>query len=416
MRLQPLVLIGSAVLAAIVGLASCAQSEVIVARDLRDEAPPLGTAFTPPAAPDSGDAQTLPAPLEPLCIATECPFPYTTCPTTQFGTSYFKCQVNLLTDNDNCGACGHSCQDFALFGTGTRCMDGECVASCNDPARRNCNGIPDDGCEVDVRKDPRNCGSCGNVCAAGVRCIDGHCGCPANMLECDGACIDPSSNVKHCGSCGNECELPADAGELPPEFHMEAVCRNGACGQIDCVRKLGEWWTDCNNDRQSDGCEVNLALPDANHCGACGNVCAPGEPCVQIDGSSSPPKFECGCKPNETKCGADMGQGPDFFLGCANLLTDINNCGACGYKCPDVFATGAHRLRTCNQGLCQSACEPGWGDCNGILLDGCETNLNVNPGHCGTCGNRCDVGAGQPCIDGRCLTEACADDAGVVTK
>jgi hypothetical protein len=43
-------------------------------------------------------------------------------------------------------------------------------------------------------------------------------------------------------------------------------------------------------------------------------------------------------------------------------------------------------------GVCQAdctiVCNSGYGDCNGSVADGCETNLN-NPATCGTCDNDC---------------------------
>lgn len=416
-RRKPLAPLGVAALLSAIALASCAQSEAIIARDLGDAATAPTNTFTPP--PDGGDAQALPAPPAQLCVATECPAAYTTCPTTPDGISYFKCQINLLTDNDNCGECGHVCQDFPEFGTGTRCVSGVCTASCNDPERRDCNAIPDDGCEVNIRHDSQNCGGCENACGPGVRCVDGQCGCPGGMLDCAGECVDPSTDNSHCGGCGNACEAPADAADIPYEFHLVYTCQGGHCGQFTCLHNLDgarDWWTDCNNDRTSDGCEINLAVPDQNNCGACGKVCAPGQPCHVVDESTTPPSFACGCAANETKCGEELGYGPDVFTGCANLLTDVENCGACSHKCKDPYTTGPHRIHTCNQGLCESECQPGWGDCNGIPGDGCETNLTVDPAHCGACGTSCDLDAGQPCIDGRCLTEACEGDAGPVTK
>jgi hypothetical protein len=78
------------------------------------------------------------------------------------------------------------------------------------------------------------------------------------------------------------------------------------------------------------------------------------------------------------------------------LNKDPNNCGHCGHVC-----SSAHGVGSCNGGVCQIACESGYGDCNsggaldaGVPDDGCETKLNVedsggNVPNCGACGASC---------------------------
>lgn len=39
----------------------------------------------------------------------------------------------------------------------------------------DCDGNPDNGCEVDLNSDKNNCGSCGNVCAGRKVCVQGRC-------------------------------------------------------------------------------------------------------------------------------------------------------------------------------------------------------------------------------------------------
>src|SRR5689334_17995681 len=48
----------------------------------------------------------------------------------------------------------------------------------------------EEGC-VRTDRDDANCGSCGNVCAAGTHCAGSTCSCLEPMLACDGVCIDP---------------------------------------------------------------------------------------------------------------------------------------------------------------------------------------------------------------------------------
>jgi hypothetical protein len=53
-------------------------------------------------------------------------------------------------------------------------------------------------------------------------------------------------------------------------------------------------------------------------------------------------------------------------------------------------------------------CNPGFADCNGNGLDGCETDLGASAGNCGTCGHACSVPNAAPaCTNGACGVGAC---------
>lgn len=79
-------------------------------------------------------------------------------------------------------------------------------------------------------------------------------------------------------------------------------------------------------------------------------------------------------------------------------LSDPLNCGACGNACP----SGAHAAARCAGGTCALACEAGFGDCNGNALDGCETDLRTDVGHCGACKRDCRTCGGTACTAGAC--------------
>lgn len=86
------------------------------------------------------------------------------------GTGWTDCSgtcANLVTDGQNCGACGNFC------GTSMVCTAGSCVDVCASNGLLACGGT----C-VDARNDPNNCGACGTPCAGrsplGV-CANGSC-------------------------------------------------------------------------------------------------------------------------------------------------------------------------------------------------------------------------------------------------
>jgi formylglycine-generating enzyme required for sulfatase activity len=69
---------------------------------------------------------------------------------------------------------------------------------------------------------------------------------------------------------------------------------------------------------------------------------------------------------------------------CVDTDNSVLNCGGCGAQCSLSNATPQ-----CNTGLCLIACATGFGDCDGDRSNGCETGLNTNRAHCGSCGNEC---------------------------
>lgn len=82
------------------------------------------------------------------------------------------CETDIRTDPDNCGACKKRCPDLphAERGCGDVCTVWRCQLG-----YRDCNGDSQDGCEVHVVSDEKNCGHCGVTCAPGQRCQEGHC-------------------------------------------------------------------------------------------------------------------------------------------------------------------------------------------------------------------------------------------------
>lgn len=352
--------------------------------------------FTPP--PDAG---TPDAPRALACIGTVCPAPWATCATDD-GPSY-KCGVDLSRDAKHCGACGNACPSYPLLHVRSRCVSGGCELECFTPFDpwtpqdfQNCNGKVDDGCESDVLNDTKNCGTCGNACGPGVACIEGKCGCPAGRVECNGMCVDTRNDDANCGACGNPCD-PDDGTCKPRPPNARYGCRNGQCRALKC----NDRGADCNGDLAAnacngDGCEVQDLGSDPNNCGACGNKCKAGESCVD-EGNGPECAVPC-ARFGKSAC-------PD---GCKDLLTDVLACGSCNGACAP---SGPHQVSACSKGVCTHDCAPGWGDCNGDATDGCEVDLRVHPSHCGACGNACALTAGQPCVDGVCLMTDC--DAGV---
>jgi hypothetical protein len=88
-------------------------------------------------------------------------------------------------------------------------------------------------------------------------------------------------------------------------------------------------------------------------------------------------------------CPGPQSMGPICCMsGCSDVLTDPQNCSACGMVCP----TPPHAAGTCNNGMCGiKGCQMGYADCNKMSADGCEVSTDTDPANCGNCKMACPV-------------------------
>ena len=202
------------------------------------------------------------------------------------------------------------------------------------------------GCpQFDTTKDPQHCGSCTNVCEAGLVCSSSKCqsSCQSPTTKCTtdagAVCASLASDPDHCGQCTTACEL-ADAGGMAlgtgnpspnvpfdggydggPGWSLGSpACEAGACN-VACPSGM----TKCNDDICYD------TQNHHDHCGACSTACASGEWC----GSG-----HC-CAQGTEWCGS----------ACVDVLTDSNNCGSCGHAC-------SGGTPYCSAGTCVAGCVP----------------------------------------------------------
>lgn len=193
--------------------------------------------------------------------------------------------IDLVTDPDNCGACGAPCPAEQA------CVQGVCSDTCDVGLRceRSC---------IDPQLDPRHCGDCDVSCAPGEDCVAGECAdvcdgmcdptlkvcdngvcvCRAGLSFCNGLCVDLDTNAGDCGEC-------------------QVRCQGNFCSRGECVPLCPADLTSC-----PDGACADLSQDDL-HCGDCDTTCAADEVCVggACQGYHLAPCEECPCE----ACGAD---------------------------------------------------------------------------------------------------------------
>ncbi len=136
---------------------------------------------------------------------------------------------------------------------------------------------------------------------------------------------------------------------------------------------------------------------NVSNCGSCGNACP-------IAPNATPSCAGGNCS---LVCNAGYGDcNINSVDGCeASVLSDVNNCGACGNICP----TPANGTRTCTNGTCGVSCNPGFANCDNNSANGCEVNLNTSSSNCGACGNVCQAQGASTCgTTGTCQAGVCA--------
>ncbi len=143
-----------------------------------------------------------------------------------------------------------------------------------------------------------------------------------------------------------------------------------------------------------DGNAVNgceASLTTLTNCGTCGSVCN------LANATESCGTGTCAlgtCTSSWLNCDGNPANGCE-----TNGDTDPNHCGACGAVCqgPNV-STAVCQTRVCYVATCNA----GWGDCNGSAADGCEVDLTSSTANCGACGQPCS----GSCSGGVCTLAA----------
>ena len=297
--------------------------------------------------------------------------------------------VNTLTDPRNCGGCGMVCP-AAPANAAITCTMGRCNTPMQClPGFADCDGLAGNGCEVNIGTNPDHCGMCRRVCPsapnANAACLEGNCGlaCVMGFGDCDGnaanGCeIDIRRTATHCAACGRVCTLGRETLNASP-----------ACVDSACSFACGAGWGDCDGMR-ANGCETDVTT-DRRNCGACGTACdAPN-----ASGSCVAGRCAFTCNTGFGDCDGLAANGCEV-----NLNNTIAHCGRCGNVCPNAV----NGTPTCSAGACAYVCNGGYGDCDGVRSNGCETDTTNNAEHCSRCGNVCPgyVNGVPSCIGSTC--------------
>ncbi len=148
---------------------------------------------------------------------------------------------------------------------------------------------------------------------------------------------------------------------------------------------------DCDSVVDEMSAEGVLQYPDSDGDGFGGGIgvtsCAPlpghalrRSDCDDADATRFPGADER-CNAVDDDCDGNTDEAPAGYLDCepdSTNATPVCTVGVCGY----------------------GACLPGYADCDGVVANGCESDLATDPRHCGGCDQSC--GPGGSCTGSTC--------------
>ncbi len=274
------------------------------------------------------------------------------------------------------------------------------------------------GC-FDLMTDENNCGACGTQCADGQTCSNGVCtsSCRDSEIMCDNKCF-PISTSKYCGvtTCSEYQTLK--------ESDDNSKCNGGEiCTNFDgiykCIQHCSEGQVYCETADHGKGACINPLITDA-YCGAlagCVNYVACGE------GTSCKGGI-CTCNnPGEVYCESTTTDGSEGIVkqyACINPKTDDDHCGAAG-RCMDeseVNYSGSvcnpDKNQKCVEGRCQCDASQGYLDCGGVCtniedLDYCGSTSDLSSNK----GKYCSGNSGSALVENTDFTGKCSQFNGL---
>lgn len=186
---------------------------------------------------------------------------------------------------------------------------------------------------------------------------------------------DCSGTKPRCNTSTGQCVqcLPTDDTCPAGKYCAKASysCQTGCKSNADCnAFDGGTGALGCDSKHRCSGCKTNGDCPLGTICNTTNTLCVAG--CTATHG----------CANGQECCSGS----------CLDTSADVDNCGACGKKCPYDPTNSKPK---CVAGKCGVTCDLGRTNCNSNLTDGCET--------CGACGGPVCTSS-QTCQNGTCVS------------
>ncbi len=240
-------------------------------------------------------------------------------------------------------------------------------------------------------------------------------------IQCGtGAACPPGSKCElSTGACVPGCDQSAECPSADWECCLQK-CKNvtkdlancGACEEPCTPEQSTAWlcldggcvfqsclpgWASCDQN-QSEGNGCEVdTLSDPLNCGRCDNPCSLAN---AVEGCENSTCTIEACESGFGNCDGKVATGCE-----TDLASDVDHCGGCGLPCPPFD----HGTPECAAASCALVgCDAGFGDCDGNEANGCETSTTDSTQHCGACGAGCLLdNAAATCFAGECAVVVC---------
>jgi hypothetical protein len=155
------------------------------------------------------------------------------------------CEVDTRTTAGKCGSCTNDCNNPGAPSVNVAiCSSSACLVQSCVSGFADCDGGYLNGCEIDLRNDPSNCGTCGSICSVtsaswpnvtGWGCANGACTitqCASGRYNCDGITTNGCESFIPC------CTVPANCTGRNWFQVNTYSCIGGVCGILTCASHL----------------------------------------------------------------------------------------------------------------------------------------------------------------------------------
>lgn len=224
-------------------------------------------------------------------------------------------------------------------------------------------------------------------------------GCPKGYQCVNARGVDGLTKLQQCSpvnaSCAclargdfhQPCEVTNTFGTCKGIKQCDLVQNTVACDAKTPIEETCNGLDDNCNGMVDDGlmpvsCGLGACKRMAASCGPDGGsaTCTPGTPTIEA------------CNGIDDDCDGVVDNG-------FPVESDPNNCGACGHVCTLAHATSDCVSRDCHV----ATCDMGWGNCDGLHPNGCETDVSADPKNCGACGRACArANSTATCVNSTC--------------
>ena len=214
------------------------------------------------------------------------------------------------------------------------------------------------------------------------------------------SCTSPAPPEGHCrydSDCASGQVCTGTA--CRPQCHVDRDCTTGQT----CVDSDRYGVRVCHTAVSQAQCYRTSDCPAGLYCleGSCLAQCRADYDCRVIN-----PFYSCAAGSCVLACATQTGDCDGVVRnGCeTDLQRSATHCGTCGNACP----APANATATCGASGCGFACRAGFADCDGSAANGCEVELATDAAHCGACGTSCATPNGfAQCTAGACAVARC---------